>query len=419
MDRRLRRDVLWNLVPVALLGAIGLGLNFAIAAWWGSAALGVFNLVAIAYFVLADVGACGIQYGVLRAVAEKPEDRARVAAVVVGALVPGIVLSAFAAGLFVASRGLLENLHGSHAVAVGVTWATPGLFCFAVNKLLFGVVNGQRRMRAFAVYTSLRYILIAIAVVVLHVIDVPADHLPVIWTIAEGTLLLVLVCELLATVSLARCAGWMHFAKEHLWYGARGVTATLAYEINLKLDVWMLGAFGVSKASVGIYSLAAALNEGAMQLAVVVQNNLNPMIAGQLAAHNPGEIQGLIKRTRRWFVPVIAGAGILGAALYSHAIPLVIGKPEFAEGAVPFAVLMAGLVLTSPFLPFTPLLLMANRPGLHTALMLATVSVNFACDFVFIPRFGPLGAAIATATALVTLVVLLRFTVRAVTPLRL
>ncbi len=419
MDKRLRRDVLWNLVPVALLGAIGLGLNFAIAAWWGAAALGVFNLVAIAYFVLADVGAFGIQYGVLRAVAERPGDRERVAAVVVGALVPGVALAAFAAGLFVLSRGLLADLHGSHAVEVGVTWAAPGLFCFAINKLLFGVVNGLRRMRAFAVYTSLRYILIAIAVVVLRVVGAPADRLPVIWTITEGTLLLVLACELLATVSLARCAGWMRFAKEHLSYGARGVTATLAYEINLKLDVWMLGALGVAKASVGIYSLAAALNEGAMQLAVVVQNNVNPMIAGQLAAHNPGEIQGLIRRTRRWFVPVIAAAGIGGAALYSHVIPIVIGKAEFAQGAVPFAVLMAGLVLTSPFLPFTNVLLMANRPGWHTALMIATVSVNFACDFVFIPRFGMLGAAMATASALVTLVLLLRVAVRAKTPLRL
>ena len=37
-------------------------------------------------------------------------------------------------------------------------WAAPGLFCFAINKVLFGVVNGLRRMRAFAIYTSLRYI---------------------------------------------------------------------------------------------------------------------------------------------------------------------------------------------------------------------------------------------------------------------
>ena len=49
---RLQRDVLWNLVPVALLAIVGLGLNFVIASWWGSTALGVFNLVTMAVFIV-------------------------------------------------------------------------------------------------------------------------------------------------------------------------------------------------------------------------------------------------------------------------------------------------------------------------------------------------------------------------------
>ena len=36
--RRLRRDVMWNLVPIALLAVVGLGLSFAISSWWGPAA---------------------------------------------------------------------------------------------------------------------------------------------------------------------------------------------------------------------------------------------------------------------------------------------------------------------------------------------------------------------------------------------
>jgi len=36
--RRLRRDVVWNLIPVVLLGVVGLGVSFVIASWWGAAA---------------------------------------------------------------------------------------------------------------------------------------------------------------------------------------------------------------------------------------------------------------------------------------------------------------------------------------------------------------------------------------------
>ena len=140
-DARLRRDVAWNLVPIVLLAAVGLGMNFAIALWWGAGALGVFNLVTIAYFAFAVLGACGLQYSVLRAVAERPDDRAHVSAVVVGALVPTLVLAAIAALAFVSLRGVAARIAGSEAVAEGMLWAAPGLFCFAVNKVLFGVAS--------------------------------------------------------------------------------------------------------------------------------------------------------------------------------------------------------------------------------------------------------------------------------------
>jgi len=401
MDKRLRRDVAWNLVPIALLAAVGLGMNFAIALWWGAGALGVFNLVTIAYFVFAVLGACGLQYSVLRAVAEQPDDRAHVSAVVVGALVPNLALAALAALAFVSLRGVAAQIAGSDAVAEGMLWAAPGLFCFAVNKVLFGVVNGLRRMRAFAIYTSLRYGLLGTGLLLARATHVQGDHLAVIWTFSEGTLLLILVGELLATVTIARARNWWRWTRVHMHYGTRGVTATLAYEINTKLDVWMLGAAGFSTAQVGIYSLAAALNDGATQLSVVVQNNVNPLIAKSLADGKSTEVDELVRRTRKWFVPALAGACVLGALLFPHVIPQLVGSEEFAAGALPFAILMAGLTLASPWLPFSQLMLMADRPGWHTVLMVLTVATNFVANVALIPRFGLAGAAASTSIAVI------------------
>jgi O-antigen/teichoic acid export membrane protein len=158
-------------------------------------------------------------------------------------------------------------------VAEGMLWAAPGLFCFAINKVLLGIVNGLRRMRAFAVYTSLRYTLIGVGLVLARSWELDADQLPVIWSFTEGTLLLVLLGELVTHVSLSLRRGWLVHVRAHLDYGIRGVLATLAFEINSKLDVWMLGIV-MTDAQVGIYSLASALNEGAMQLAVPEQPEL-------------------------------------------------------------------------------------------------------------------------------------------------
>ncbi|HTL38752.1 MAG TPA: polysaccharide biosynthesis C-terminal domain-containing protein [Kofleriaceae bacterium] len=408
-DRRLRRDVAWNLVPVVLLGAVGLGLNFLIAAWWGAAALGVFNLVTITYFVFVVIGACGIQFSVLRAVAAHVEDRDQVAAIVLGALVPTVVIALATTGLFLLVRRPIAELLGGDAIAENMLWATPGLFCFAINKVLFGVVNGLRRMRTFAVYTSLRYLLIAAGLGIARTTDVRADHLAVIWTFAEGTLLLVLLGDLLATVKLVRGAGdWRRWTREHLDYGIRGVSATLLMEINAKLDIWMLGAAGVAKELVGVYSLAAALNEGATQLSVVVQNNLNPIVARALAEPRFAEVEELAHRTRRWFVPLMALACTIGATCFPVIVPRLVNNPVFHAGALPFAVLMAGLALASPYLAFNQILLMAGRPGWYTLFISLVVGINFVANVLLIPHFGLLGAALANATAAVASALLTR-----------
>jgi O-antigen/teichoic acid export membrane protein len=406
--RRLRRDVIWNLVPIALLAVVGMGLSFAIASWWGPSAYGVFNLVTTAYFAFAVIGACGVQYSVLRAVAERPDDGARVAAIVVGGLAPTLVLAAAATAVFLAIRPLIARWLDSPAVAEGMLWAAPGLFCFAVNKLLFGVVNGLRRMRAFAIYTSLRYLLIAAGLGLAHARDIAAEHVAAIWSFTEGTLMIVLACELVATVSLSRAAGWTAWVRQHLDYGVRGVTATLAYEINTKLDVWMLGVLVADKGAVGIYALAAALNEGVLQLAAVVQSNLNPLIARLHAERELDELHALIRRTRRWFVPALAAVCAIGALAFPWVIPWLIGDRSFAAGAVPFAILMAGIALASPVLPFAQLLLMAKRPGWHTVLLVIAIGVNIAGTALWIPRLHLAGAALSTATTVVVSALVLR-----------
>jgi O-antigen/teichoic acid export membrane protein len=409
---RLRRDITWNLMPVVLLAGVGLSLNFLIGAWWDEAALGVFNLVTIALFDFAVVGACGIQYSVLRAVAEAPDDRDRVAAVVVGALVPNVALAAVMTGLYVALHRPIGALLDSDAVATGMLWSAPALFCFAINKVLFGIVNGLRRMRAFASYTSLRYLLLGAGVVLARVLDLEAEQLPVIWTFTESVVLVALVIELIANVRLARgLTGWLPWARRHLGFGLRGVTATLAFEINSKLDVWMLGA-ALSDAQVGIYALAAALSEGAIQLSVVIQNNVNPIVARHLAANQPGEIEALARRLRRWFVPTMAVLCALGAVLYPLVIPWLIGKPAFAAGAAPFAIMMVGIVLASPYLPFLQTLLMGGRPGWHTVYVLGVVAVNLAANLVLIPLLGLVGAATSLAASMVASAVLLRVLAR-------
>lgn len=188
-----------------------------IGAWWGPAALGVFNQVTTAFFVFSVIAAGGLQFSALRSVAERADDPEHVSAAALGALLPTLVLACLTWGVFSLLSGVIgERLLDSHGVTIGMRLAGPGLVFFALNKVLLGIVNGLRRMRAFAIYTSLRYLLIATGLLLARVVDLHPFQLAGIWTFAEGVLLLVLLVELVTTVQLRKSAGWLAMSREHI-----------------------------------------------------------------------------------------------------------------------------------------------------------------------------------------------------------
>ncbi len=416
--RSLRVGVVWNLVPIALLAGVGLGLNFAVGRLWGSSALGVFNQVSATYFVISVFAAGGIHYSVLRSIAAHRDNRTEIAQVVVGGLLPAALLSTVVTLAFIAARHPFADWLDSPEIATGMLWAAPGLWCFTLNKVLLGVVNGHGRMRAFAVYTSLRYLLIAVGISVAWLWGFAPAQLPGIWTLTEGTLLLVLLAELAATVDLFRARGWRKWVGPHVNYGIRGAGSALLIEMNTRLDIWVLGA-ALSDAKVGIYSMAAIMAEGMAQLPIAVQVNVNPRMATYISTAQGSKVLDLARETRRWFVPLMIGACIAAAASYPFLIPWITQNPEFVASALPFALLVTGIAIASPWLPFNQVLLMGGHPGWHTIYMALVVTVNLGLNLLLIPHFELVGAGIATGIAFVFSAALLRFMAQRLLSLRL
>ena len=151
LSGQFQSDVAWNVASLAILGIAGLALNVLIGEHWDASTLGVFNqaLAAYTFFSMAAVG--GIDRSALRAVAEARGDRARAAAAAWAALVPTALLAAVVATAYWFSSGPIAALVESDGVAAAIQASAPGLFFFALNKVLLGIVNGEGRMKAFAV----------------------------------------------------------------------------------------------------------------------------------------------------------------------------------------------------------------------------------------------------------------------------
>ncbi|MCY2960263.1 MAG: polysaccharide biosynthesis C-terminal domain-containing protein [Planctomycetota bacterium] len=416
MAGKLQSDVAWNVASLAILGIAGLALNVLIGQHWDESTLGVFNqaLAAYTFFSMAAVG--GIDRSALRAVAEAGHDRARAAAAAWATLVPTALIAALAAAAYWFARWPIARLLESDGVAAAIEASAPGLFFFALNKVLLAIVNGEGRMRAFAVYQSLRYIGILVALFAAMREGLDGDRLMVVFTFSEGVLLLVAGIDV-ARLLRSAPGGWATEVRGHVVFGAKSAFSGVLLELNAKVDVWMIGIF-MSDAAVGVYTYAAMLAEGLYQLVVVLQNVYNPRLARHIAAGEGEAVHELVRRGRTWSWIGITAVGAIAVAAFPLALSIIGARPEFSAAHWPFGLLVAGIALSAGYLPFGQILLMGGRPATHTVLMATTVLANVVGNAILIPRHGLIGAAIATAISMALSVVLLRVLVRAKLGLR-
>jgi O-antigen/teichoic acid export membrane protein len=73
--------------------------------------------------------------------------------------------------------------------------------------------------------------------------------------------------------------------------------------------------------------------------------------------------------------------------------------PGFEGGVTPLAVLVAGVVLQAAFGPAEDVLTMLGAERLCAGISLGALGVAAALNLALIPGLGPLGAALATASA--------------------
>ena len=393
---KFNRDVLWNIGSLGILGAGGLCINFIIIACRGPEALGVFNQVFAFYIIISQVAVGGLQFSALKHCShaqDNPDECARIAAsalmLVAGAACPICIV------LF-ACRHLIGSMLESPPVAFGLTLAIPGMFLFSLNKVLLMVLNGLRHMRAFAVFQSLRFVLILSGVGILIFCSYPAGFLPLSLSAAELLLFVLLLLYINIRLFILRIsaapetAAWF---RRHLSFGFRGFLSGVLIEMNTRIDVLMLGYF-MSDAMVGIYSFASTFAEGFAQLTTVIRQNVDPIVGKCFADGNREKIRDIARKVRTTFFPIML---ILGGAL-TALFPLLLiitGTPAGSWGV--FAILTGGIVIASGYNPFIALIMQGGRPGTFTLLIAGTVMSNIVLNYCLIPVLGIYGAASATA----------------------
>ena len=397
---------MWNFAGLAVAGVVGVVLNLAIGLKYGPSALGVFNQVFALYIVLAQIAALGIHHSVLRAVAVA-EDADEKSASCISALMLTLLIGSLTAILLFVLSSPIGRLLRSEDVAVGAALAAPGVLFFALNKVTLGILNGNRQMRAYAVIFAMRLVFMLASFVVCVALGVELNQLAIILTTAEMATLALSLFTCRPLLKRSPPIAVHRWVRRHLDFGVRGFLSGIFAEMNTRVDVVMLGVISSDRV-VGIYSFAAILAEAMAQLLVVIRNNYTPICARLYAEDRIDELSEMvrnsIKRVYLVSLPIIT----ISILIYIYVVPLLNNDEVVTESAPVFTILLVGIAATAGYMPFSNLLLAANRPGLHTWLMIGVVAFNVLANGILIVLFDMIGAAIGTAFSFIVAMIGLR-----------
>lgn len=392
-------DTAWNFAALAATAAVGGLITMLIAVRMGPHAVGVFAQLYAAHVIGAQAAVFGVHDSTQRHVASEAT-RAADGTIVTTAL--GLVLviaGALATALFLLAP-VIGDVVASVDVGTGLLLVAPGIVAFALNKVLFGALNGRGELRLYAWMQFLRAALVLTATVAILAAALPPYAVGGIFTAAEVALLPCLI----AAVRPRQAGGAREWRRRHLAFGGRGLVNGVLLETHLRVDVITLGYF-VSDRAVGVYAFAMLFAEAVYQVPVVIRTVAYPALVRLAAAGDRAPVTALVRR-----ISVRGGLACAAAAVaIAVAYPLLAGRfdPAYLEGVRPLHVLLAGMVAYAFFVPFDQLLLQSGFPGRQSVMMASYVAINVILNIALIPAYGLTGAATATAISLVSAGVLL------------
>jgi stage V sporulation protein B len=401
-EPRMRRDIAWNYGALAATAGAGGIITMLIAAAMGAAALGVFAQLYAVHVIAAQAAVFGVHDSTQKHVAEHAGHGKPDHAVIGGALALVTLMAAAGAALLAAGAAALGAYSGSADVRAGLYLVAPGVLVFAVNKVLFGAINGRGQLRRYALMQLLRAALVLVAAAAIVLPGLPVYAVGGIFTAAE---LALLPCLLIAVRPGGMPAGaWRAWARRHLAFGSRGLVNGVLMETHLRVDVLALSYFAPDRA-IGIYAFAMLFAEAVYQVPVVIRTVAWPRLV-QLASR--GDRAGTAHAIRR-LSAVAGGACALAALAVAMSYPLIAARfdPAFLQGVAVLQILLVGMTVYAFVVPFDQLLLQSGLPGRQSLLMALYVGINVVLNIVLIPQHGLVGAAAATAMALVSAAALL------------
>jgi O-antigen/teichoic acid export membrane protein len=388
-----QKNLLWSASSFCLMAVSGLSLNVVIAHYYGSEALGEFNLLLSIYIVLSQFSNFGLYYSQLHFSASPVLTNNQKLGLLKGGmfLTAGFTISIILLAILV-DRAI--GLWFQSPTIKGFYWMLLTLVPFALNKLVLAHYNAIGSIVHFSIFQMIRYLIISIGVWILAFKEFDSKYLMLVFFTAESLLCCILML-MVGPLIFVQAIGWNAF-QTHYHFSKKVFLSGFFQDVTSKLDILILGVF-VLASDIGRYSIPAFLAEGLVQICMAFLIIITPELTRLTSELETQQLRMMLQSNIRLVRKIL----VIVVVLVVIAIPILIQM-----FALPFDVfetvgifLLIGLSVIY-FSPYYILQIAFNQfgyPKQYTKLLAFYALGNAALNFILILFLGIWGSAIATA----------------------
>jgi len=391
-------DVGWVLISSGVTLLIGFLLRIVLARWLGAANLGLYQMVITVQGIAVLVATLGIPVALTKYVAEYKDNKEKLIQTVSSGLISPILFGILVGILLYALSGTLAGIFHMPELA-RLLKILAFVFPFtSLLEALLGLFNGLREMKTYAylmILRSLLMILFIIAFVRLG-FGVEGAVLGIVLSVIGGCVFGLYRSRRFVHLNLQ---GFVQNAKKLVLFGSQMFGANAMGLILAYTDIILIGYFLAAK-DVGYYSVAVSLSMFFLIIPQAIQKITYPATSEYWSQNNHQALSSMIDKSMKYSACILLPLG-LGVGFFSKEIVTVIFGGEFIYAALPLCVLLIARVIRgSTINPIGASFSGIGRPDIALKLDSLSAGINVALNILLIPRFGIVGAAVATTISL-------------------
>lgn len=314
-----------------------------------------------------------------------------------------IVFTSIVAGITIyALRYQFEHWFAMEGLGNALTWVALCVLPFACMQFNAEALRGFKSMTLFSIFQQGSVLLLAAGIVILLPKDFLLDRSKATMAFASSAVVLMVLSFIGYTKTRAKIiSGFKRASSDFPSIVRIGIPLLVSGSLFLVMswtDVLMIGYFE-TEADVGVYRTAFKV----ATLITFTQFAVNSIAAPTIAQHySEQNMNGLRKYVRQigWVNLITSLPIFIIIVLFREFLLQLIGD-EFAQGAYLIPVLAIGQLVNALCGPVMYILNMTGKERLSQRIMLWMAIANLVLNFILIPIYGILGAAIATSASMI------------------